>query len=376
MASIAMTSPNAATRVQNAVAAAVPAAPRCGCDVIVESQRCIAPFPLVWFVSDSEIKASQAKPNRVAQKITKVRRAGTEAGQLTAVVARQYMIVTVAERESEICGRRGCSDFQTADMDQIAHSRVGCEVKKEFAMSRLREDVCDAHARQGLALLAHERFERARGIIFIGGVDEADFAVLGQTLALGAISPASRRGALGGVEFLPVAAQLRQICAARVERDIEVEKWIGLGANHFRHFLQLNPIVAQQRIALQEIPNLLPHGEEAARRYALRKVTCEQRGVVIAQVLTKPGYSSEDMLRIFCERQHEKDFAIGTPADDDGRDDTCALSDMPVPGRKPIKRLERSAIGNLFERAPIRCDRVHVVVYGQANVRPRSARWN
>ncbi len=110
--------------------------------------------------------------------------------------------------------------------------------------------------------------------------------------ALGAVAPERRRGALGGVEFLPIVAQPRQVRAAGIGGDVEIGEWVDLVADRLRHLLQLDPIEPQQRIGLQALDEFTPDREEAIRRHAPRKVARDQRGVVVAQIETEPAQPS------------------------------------------------------------------------------------
>ena len=77
--------------------------------------------------------------------------------------------------------------------------------------------------------------------------------------------------------------------AAGIGRDAEMAEWIDLGADLLRHLLKLDPIVAQQRLALHLREQLMPGREEAIGRDALRKIAREQRCVVVAQILAEPA---------------------------------------------------------------------------------------
>src|ERR1039458_6555318 len=134
--------------------------------------------------------------------------------------------------------------------------------------------------------------------------------------------------------------------------DAEIGEWINLGADLLRHLLKLDPIVAQQRLALNLREQLLPGREEAMGRDALRKIACEQRCVVVAQILAEPAQPSYPTFRYDAERHHESDFAVAEAADGDDGADAGALPDVTVPGREPIERLKRGAIGNAFEQTP------------------------
>jgi len=101
-----------------------PAAP-CGSRAVIEqSQTQIGPFQLVALVTDREIESPQPELDRISKKLAQVERAGPVTGQLVIAIARQHMIIAVAERNREIRRRACCSDFQTTDMGQVPRLRI------------------------------------------------------------------------------------------------------------------------------------------------------------------------------------------------------------------------------------------------------------
>ena len=216
-------------------------------------------------------------------------------------------------------------------------------------MSRPGKDVGNSFARQRSAFLLHQRFERAPGFVRRRRGNEADFAVRRHMPALGAVAASRRRRALGGVEFFPVVGQMRQMCAAGVGRNAQISEWIDLGADLLRHLLKLNPVVAEQRIALHLRLQLPPESEKAFARDPLRKVGRQQRRVVIAQLLAEPAEPSRQTFRRYAERHNEGNFIVAIAADDDCRVDALAQPNMSVPRREPIECLERGTIGAALE---------------------------
>src|ERR1700733_1004668 len=125
-----------------------PAAPSRGGAIIEQLQAHIAPFALVALVADGEIECLQAARDRVAHQFAKMQRAGAEMRKPAVAITRQDVIVAPAMDNAEI--RRGVdrTDFDAADMDEMPHRRIGCEIEKEFAAARPREHVGNALARE------------------------------------------------------------------------------------------------------------------------------------------------------------------------------------------------------------------------------------
>ena len=110
----------------------------------------------------------------------------------------------------------------------------------------------------------------------------------------------------------------------------------------------------------------MPSREEAIGRDALRKIPREQRCVVVAQILAEPAQPSGPAFRDDAKRHQESDFAFAEATDGDDGTDTGALADVPMPGREPIERLKRGAIGNAFEQTPFGFDDGQVAIDTQA----------
>ena len=65
------------------------------------------------------------------------------------------------------------------------------------------------------------------------------------------------------------------MCAVAVGRDPKMHKRIGLGADRFRHLFELDPVVAQQRLALHLHLQLVPCRQEIFGCRALQKIRGE-----------------------------------------------------------------------------------------------------
>ena len=328
----------------------------------------VRPFQLVWFIADGEIEALELEPDRVREQLAQVKRAWAVMRQFSVVIAREQVVVAIAEYDADIRRRAGGSDFHPADMDHVPRFRIRRQVEIEFTLPRPGKDVGDSLARECPAFLLHQDLDGAPCVVAIGCVDVADLAVSRHVPAFGAVAPARRRGALGGIEFLPVVAEPRQMRAAGVARDVEMSEWIDLLADRVRHLLQLDPIETQQRIGLEPTEKLAPDAEEAVGRHSLRKVAGDERGVVVAQIEAEPAQSPHRALGHDAERQHQGDLAVAIAADGDGGPGADAHSDMPLPRRQPREGLERGAIGDRLETAPLAFDRVELAVDREAQV--------
>jgi hypothetical protein len=207
----------------------------------------------------------------------------------------------------------------------------------------------------------------------IGRGDEADFAELRHVPQLGTVAPARRRRAPGAVECFPVRAQMGEVGVAAVGRDVKMHERVGLRAHPFGHFLQFDAVVAQLRLALHVHLHLLPCGEEIVARRALRKIRCEQRGIIVAQVLTQPAEALRRMAAHQAKRSDERDVALGKTTDDDYGPGAEAFADMPLPGHKPVECLECGAIGGALELPPLGLDRGKLAENLDGELRPQVA---
>src|SRR3954447_9820725 len=132
-------------------------------------------------------------------------------------------------------------------------------------MAGAREQVLHPHACERLRLLLDQGLERTAELVALGRIDEANFAELAQSLAFAAIPPARGRRPLGRIEGIPAVGELCQMGAARIERDIEMEKRVGLTADRLRHLGQRYNVVPQMRPALQQSADGAPQSTGRVR---------------------------------------------------------------------------------------------------------------
>src|SRR5262249_7751538 len=161
--------------------------------MVIESGMGLAPLPLVRLVADREIESIETTLDRTAQQSMKVSRPGTEARPFPAAVAREHMVIAAAQHQSEIGGDNFRADLQPADVDEFAQPGIGGNLEKEFAASRRREQIGDAHFRQGSRLLLDERIHGALDLFRALHLDPPYFTVFGEPPKLRAVAPARRR---------------------------------------------------------------------------------------------------------------------------------------------------------------------------------------
>src|SRR5271155_2546587 len=133
-----------------------PATPGRGRAVIVKRQADVGPFQLVLLITDGEIETPHADLECVRQKLAQVQHAGTVTGQAAVAIARQYMVVAVAEQDREIRRRAGRADIDAADMGEMPRIRVAGEIGKELMVTGPRKNVADALAGEYPLLLRPE----------------------------------------------------------------------------------------------------------------------------------------------------------------------------------------------------------------------------
>ena len=74
------------------------------------------------------------------------------------------------------------------------------------------------------------------------------------------------------------------------------------------------------------------------------------------------------------KRQNERGLAIGIGTDDDDGPHAVGPPDVPVPSGEPIETLERGAVGDVFEAAPLAFHRLQIVVDDDAEIGREFAR--
>ena len=122
--------------------------------MIVKFYAGIGPFVLIRLVADGEIEAPKPKLDRVREQFAQMQRAGSIVRHRGVVlVARQDVVVAIAEHNGEIRRHPVIADFDAADMEPVAGFRIGRQIKKEFAQSRPYKNIANAAAGEGAVLL-------------------------------------------------------------------------------------------------------------------------------------------------------------------------------------------------------------------------------
>src|SRR5262249_6383078 len=241
--------------------------------------------------------------DRVAEKLVQMRAARPEAHDLAVMVAREHEIVTIAEGEPEARRGAGRADLEPAHMSDGAQRTR--DIKPERAVAWPRKQVLDPHAREGLCLLLHQRFDRALDLHAILDVDEAHLADLAETPELLALLLAGLGRALLLVVVIPVAAERRHMRAARIGKRRKGKERMAGAADALRHLLQVNKVEAQAPISSQEAQHLAPQLAEVVDMTP--EVARQQRCVVVAQLRPEPGQPSDRSTRFDREREDEQE---------------------------------------------------------------------
>ena len=194
----------------------------------------------------------------------------------------------------------------------------------------------------------------------VDGGDEADFALLRQTLGLAALGLARRRRAPRGIEGVPVVAQRGDVGAARVGAGGKGEKRVGPAADRLRHFLQVDQIEGKAGIGGEQREDRAPQRGEFLRAQRRGEIRRQQRSVVVAQVRAEPDQPPHHSPPRDRERKDEDQAPAAVATGDDGRRCALAPADVLLPFRHPVERLERGALGVGLEEAPVVLDLVQV----------------
>src|SRR5215204_2988310 len=123
-------------------------------------------------------------------------------------------------------------------------------------------------------------------------------------------APARLRGALLGVETLPIGAELRYVCAIGMRDDAELDERVGLRACHALHLVEMNDVESKLRMALQPAADLAPEIAEARRVDPRAEFRRKQRAVVVAQQRAEPGQPPRETAALDAERQKKQQLAI------------------------------------------------------------------
>ena len=70
-------------------------------------------------------------------------------------------------------------------------------------------------------------------------------------------------------------------------------------------------------------------------------------------LLGEPAKPSCRAIGVDSQRDDQRGFAVGKRADRDDGNNAVNGPDVPIPGCQPVKRLERRAVGKLFEAPPL-----------------------
>src|SRR5580704_11570298 len=102
-----------------------PAAPSRRRAVIVKFDAGVGPFVFVRLVADGEIEAPKPKLDRMREQFAQMQRAWAVMRHRGVVlVARQYVVIAIAEQDGEIRRRPGVADFDAADVEAMADFRI------------------------------------------------------------------------------------------------------------------------------------------------------------------------------------------------------------------------------------------------------------
>jgi hypothetical protein len=121
--------------------------------------------------------------------------------------------------------------------------------------------------------------------------------------------------------------------------------------------------VAQCGRCLQQCSDIGPQVGAGAAGES-REIRCQQRRVVVAQILAKEGQAPCEGAALDAERKQKQDL-VAAPADDDCRRHAARRADMALPGGQPVEGLEWCAVGGLLKRAPDLLDACEIVVRRQ-----------
>ena len=335
------------------VATSKAAAQRDGGKIIIHSQFGIAPIALIGLVADGEVETAKAGFDRMAEQLIQMRAPRTEARELAVVIARYDEIVAVAKPQTEIGRGDRRADIEPAHMGKVVKVRIGGDGLEELAIARPREDVLDTHMGERVRFLVEQRRQCALAIGPVH-VDEADLAILAKLLELLAFLLPGRGGTLSGVERVPIAAELRDIGAARMRKHRQMDEGIGLRPHRLRHLLQIDAIEAETWVRVQCGNHLMPEGDETLGVDLLEKTRVQQRRIVIAEIGAEPGQAAEQAATLDRQLQDEEQAATLVAPHDYRGHGAFARADMALPGREKAVGLEHGAVGVALEGFPLR----------------------
>src|SRR5438128_1689185 len=101
------------------------------------------------------------------------------------------------------------------------------------------------------------------------------------------------------------------------------------------------------------------------------KAPGQQRRIVVAQMRSEPGQTSNRAVGCDRQRQDEEKALVRIAAENDCRDGIMASADVMLPLREPVERLEHGAVDTRLERFPLLFDLTQVEVDLEFEDRPR-----
>src|SRR5215468_9950147 len=119
-----------------------------GClQMVVEPDLDVGPVALIGLIPDGEVEIPDVALDRMAQQLVQMRATGPKAHDLAVMIARQHEIVAAAVDEPQARCRDGRADIEAADVSDAAQRGRGIEPERAIAWPR--EQILDAHAREG-----------------------------------------------------------------------------------------------------------------------------------------------------------------------------------------------------------------------------------
>ena len=203
-------------------------------------------------------------------------RARSEPADRAVAIARQDMIVAAAEHQAQIGGGKLPANVEPADRVNRGR-RTGGDLAEQARGRARRENPARPCPRRPRLLI-----EQVKSMASTSGLRprcETHLPQLAEPLALRAVASPRGRGALADVKGLPVAGEVGEIGAARVERDRQGEKRVGLRADRFGHLLEDQRIETKAPI-VPEMPRIARHKTGKSSRATCREKSGASSGAL------------------------------------------------------------------------------------------------